>query len=208
MSPAPDPPADILHAYVQRIAATRGPLDGHDQVSSVVTTAFGYAVGSQIPCGIRTVGTRHSASRDHESRGYSPFEGTTPGPLLRPKATALGKCSWLREPASIHCARCAAGRGKLPVLAERLTLVVTAITIDPMGRERSAKKTPLVKWIDESGMTRREFAEKLDVAETSLNRLCRGERRPSLELAFAIEKLTKGAIPASYWQAVPKHSGD
>lgn len=77
-----------------------------------------------------------------------------------------------------------------------------------MGRERSSKTTPLVNWLDGSGMTRREFAEKLDVAETSLNRICRGERRPSLELAFAIEKLTKGAIAASYWQKVPKHSGD
>ncbi len=89
-----------------------------------------------------------------------------------------------------------------------MTVAAAAAIIDPMVRERSAKTTPLVDWIDRSGMTRRGFAEKLDVAETSLNRLCRGERRPSLELAFAIEKLTKGAIPASYWQRIPKHSGD
>ncbi len=97
---------------------------------------------------------------------------------------------------------------KLPYLHESLTVAAAAAIIDPMGRNRSTKTTPLVDWIDRSGMTRREFAEKLDLAETSLNRLCRRERRPSLELAFAIEKLTKGAIPASYWQAVPKHSGD
>jgi DNA-binding transcriptional regulator YdaS (Cro superfamily) len=57
-------------------------------------------------------------------------------------------------------------------------------------------------------MTRREVADRLGLAETSLNRLCRGVRRPSIEVAFAIEKLTKGKVPAAYWQKVPPHSED
>jgi transcriptional regulator with XRE-family HTH domain len=77
-----------------------------------------------------------------------------------------------------------------------------------MGRERAKKATPLAGWIDSSGMTRREVAERLGLAETSLNRLCRGDRRPGFELAFAIEKMTKGKVPAAFWQKIPPHSTD
>ncbi len=77
-----------------------------------------------------------------------------------------------------------------------------------MGKARSKRQTPLSDWIDTAGMTRREVADRLGLAETSLNRLCRGVRRPSIEVAFAIEKLTKGKVPAAYWQKVPPHSED
>jgi DNA-binding XRE family transcriptional regulator len=66
------------------------------------------------------------------------------------------------------------------------------------GRPRKGE-TKLSHWIDASGMTRDEAAEKLAINRTHLDMLCRGSRRPGLTLAVAIEKLTKGAIPAAAW---------
>jgi hypothetical protein len=69
------------------------------------------------------------------------------------------------------------------------------------GRPRK-KETNLSRWIDASGMTRDEAAEKLAVNRTHLDILCRGDGRPGLALALAIEKLTDGAIPAADWVQV------
>jgi transcriptional regulator with XRE-family HTH domain len=57
-------------------------------------------------------------------------------------------------------------------------------------------------------MTRDELAERLGLSRSHADAICRGARRPSLELALAIEKLTSGAVPAWLWTSVPKHSGD
>jgi transcriptional regulator with XRE-family HTH domain len=57
-------------------------------------------------------------------------------------------------------------------------------------------------------MTRAELAERLGISRPHADFICRGARRPSLELALAIEKLTDGAVPAASWTGVPKHSGD
>ena len=77
------------------------------------------------------------------------------------------------------------------------------------GRGRPRKRdTPLSRWIDEAGKSREEVAEELDVTRTHLDRLCRGDRWPSLELALAIETLTDGAVSAASWAAVPPHSSD
>jgi DNA-binding XRE family transcriptional regulator len=48
-------------------------------------------------------------------------------------------------------------------------------------------------------MTRDQFAAELDINRTHLDKLCRGARRPGLALALAIEKLTRGEIPAEQW---------
>ena len=66
------------------------------------------------------------------------------------------------------------------------------------GRPRKGE-TKLSRWIDASGMTRDDAAEELAINRTHLDMLCRGSRRPGLTLAVAIEKLTKGAIPAAEW---------
>jgi transcriptional regulator with XRE-family HTH domain len=77
------------------------------------------------------------------------------------------------------------------------------------GRGRPRKReTPLSRWIDAATRTREDVAEELGVTRVHLDRLCRNERRPSLELALAIEKLTAGAVPATFWTKVPAHSGD
>jgi len=75
------------------------------------------------------------------------------------------------------------------------------------GRPRK-KETPLSRWIDESTMGREEVAEALDVTRTHLDRVCRGDRRPSLKLALAIEKLSGGVVATASWAEVPAHSRD
>lgn len=72
----------------------------------------------------------------------------------------------------------------------------------PRGRPRTGE-TRLSQWIDESGMTRDDAAEKLGINRTHLDMLCRGARRPGLDLAVAIERLTNGAVPPAEWTHVP-----
>ncbi len=67
------------------------------------------------------------------------------------------------------------------------------------GRPRSSTQTSLSKWIDGSGRTREQVAKALGVTKASLDRYCRGERTPTLGAVLAIEKITRGAIPARSW---------
>lgn len=53
--------------------------------------------------------------------------------------------------------------------------------------------------IARSGKTRSQFAEELGVGRPYLSMLESGKKRPSLELAIRIERLTGGAVPASSW---------
>jgi len=76
-----------------------------------------------------------------------------------------------------------------------------------MGRPRKTE-TPLSRWIDETGKGRDRVAEQLGITRSHLDRLCRGDRRPGLELALTIEKLSHGAVPATYWTKVAAHSRD
>lgn len=85
----------------------------------------------------------------------------------------------------------------------------------PMGRSKKRgrgrprkSETKLSLWLDAAGMTRYDLADRLGIGRGHADRICRGERRPSLELAVEIEKLTRGGVPASYWMSIPKHSQD
>jgi transcriptional regulator with XRE-family HTH domain len=66
------------------------------------------------------------------------------------------------------------------------------------GRPRK-RETTLSRWIDASGMTRDRVAVELGVARTYLDKLCRGQHRPGLEVTLRLEKLTGGEIPATDW---------
>lgn len=66
------------------------------------------------------------------------------------------------------------------------------------GRPRK-RDTKLSEWIDNSGMTRDHVATELGIARSHLDKLCRGETGPGLALAFAIERLSGGAIQAAEW---------
>jgi transcriptional regulator with XRE-family HTH domain len=77
----------------------------------------------------------------------------------------------------------------------------------PRGRPRK-KASRFSSWIDAQGLTRYVVAARLGIQRTYLHKLCRAESRPSLELAFEIEKLTRGSVLASDWLAVPAHKRD
>jgi DNA-binding XRE family transcriptional regulator len=72
------------------------------------------------------------------------------------------------------------------------------------GRPRSSENA-LSKWIDEAGSTREDVAKALGIPKPSLDRICRDERRPNLDLAFQIERVTGGKIPAKSWAAGKSH---
>lgn len=75
------------------------------------------------------------------------------------------------------------------------------------GRPRKCD-SPLSRWLDNSGLSRDEAATELEISRPHLDRLCRQERRPSLDLAVRIETLTGGAVTTASWRAVPTHSRD
>lgn len=59
----------------------------------------------------------------------------------------------------------------------------------------------LSMYLAETGTTQREFAVRLRTSASYVNELARGLKTPSLELAFAIERETSGAVPAVSWLA-------
>jgi len=75
------------------------------------------------------------------------------------------------------------------------------------GRPR-VTETALSHWLTQAGLTRDEFAQRLGVTRQHLDKLCRGARRPGLDLAVLIETLTDGAVAPSAWASVPPHSSD
>ena len=57
----------------------------------------------------------------------------------------------------------------------------------------------LLKYLDDNAMSQRAFAKLIGVDASIVSRLARSEIRPSLDLAFAIERETSGAVPAVSW---------
>ena len=52
----------------------------------------------------------------------------------------------------------------------------------------------LRRWIEGSGMSQNQVAEKLKISKASLSRYVNGSRVVSVKVAVKIEKLTKGKI--------------
>jgi len=84
---------------------------------------------------------------------------------------------------------------KLQLIIEKLSKVI-------------AGENLLSKYLKETSTNRTEFASELGITPNSLDRLCSSVRRPSLELANKIEKLTKGKVPTGFWDSIPAHSHD
>lgn len=59
----------------------------------------------------------------------------------------------------------------------------------------------LTDFLRDQGMSQRAFAEMVGVDRSIVSRLARREMRPSLELAFEIERATAGRVPAESWLA-------
>ena len=52
----------------------------------------------------------------------------------------------------------------------------------------------LKEYIDEKGMTYRQFAEQLGIRQDSLKGIVYGRKNPSINLAIQIQMLTKGQV--------------
>jgi hypothetical protein len=63
-------------------------------------------------------------------------------------------------------------------------------------------------WIEKAGKTRQDVADQLGISRRFLDHLCREYRRPGLDLAVKIERLTGGAVPVSYLAGLPQHKKD
>ena len=57
----------------------------------------------------------------------------------------------------------------------------------------------LKAWIDQTGQSVNEFARRVEYDHSNMHKLVKGAIRPSLELAFRIERATEGVIPAASW---------
>ncbi len=53
------------------------------------------------------------------------------------------------------------------------------------------------------GHTRRDFARELGISQSYLSEIASGAKRPSLNVAFRIERETEGKVPASSWITTP-----
>ena len=66
--------------------------------------------------------------------------------------------------------------------------------------------TKLDEHLKQNSIRRRDFAEQIGVHESVLSRFCNGLARPALDTAFAIERATDGAVPASSWVEAHKEA--
>lgn len=62
--------------------------------------------------------------------------------------------------------------------------------------------------IASSGKSRAEWAAELQISEAFLSQIVNGRKRPSLDVAFRIERATNGAVPASSWATDHPTSGE
>lgn len=57
----------------------------------------------------------------------------------------------------------------------------------------------LTTYLSETSTSQAKLSEALGISRGHMSLLASGERKPSLELAVAIERATDGAVPASSW---------
>lgn len=57
----------------------------------------------------------------------------------------------------------------------------------------------LNEYLSSQAIRQSDFASKLGVTQATVSRLAAKTALPSLELAFAIERETAGAVPAASW---------
>lgn len=57
----------------------------------------------------------------------------------------------------------------------------------------------LSDYLRENRIRQCDFAAELGVTQATVSRIVRRVKLPSLELAFAIQRATKGAVPVSSW---------
>jgi transcriptional regulator with XRE-family HTH domain len=62
----------------------------------------------------------------------------------------------------------------------------------------------LSAYLCSANISQKAFAELVEIDKSVVSRLARMEIRPSLDLAFRIERVTNGAVPASSWVEAPE----
>ena len=68
-----------------------------------------------------------------------------------------------------------------------------------IGSWGELRVTPLEAVISMSGLSRTDWAKRLNISKSYMSDLLNGNRVPSLDLAVRIERATDGAVPASSW---------
>lgn len=71
--------------------------------------------------------------------------------------------------------------------------------MNPKGRPTLQPKTAFASWLDAHGITRKQAASDLAVAEKYMVALVRGTRVPAPSLAKRIERYTDGDVPLLVW---------
>lgn len=59
--------------------------------------------------------------------------------------------------------------------------------------------THLATHITTTGLSQAALAKELGISRSHMSELVSGAKKPSLDLAFAIERVTEGAVPAASW---------
>lgn len=57
----------------------------------------------------------------------------------------------------------------------------------------------LKDWIEKRGITQSDFARRVGVQQSTVNKIIHGHRKPSMRVAYAIEVATNGAIKSESW---------
>lgn len=80
------------------------------------------------------------------------------------------------------------------------------IALDVLTKPQSARNVLRMearerfdRWLDECGRSRSKVAEELGSYPSQVSRIASGERRPSIDMAAKIERLTSGAVRATDW---------
>lgn len=69
----------------------------------------------------------------------------------------------------------------------------------PPHRPRSKAKGPFARWIDSTGLTYAQLAERLGCSPQRISNLRNGDQKPGRALANTIAEQSKGAVPAEAW---------
>lgn len=67
-----------------------------------------------------------------------------------------------------------------------------------------ADMNELAAYLSETGISQRAFAKDIATDPSVVSRFVSGAARPGLDLAFVIEEVTTGRVPASCWRSETK----
>ena len=80
--------------------------------------------------------------------------------------------------------------------------VLTPARRNRRGRP-SMRQGPFGIWLEENRIDRERLADALGVNRRHIDHIAREDRRPSLELAWKLERLTGGRVNVAYFAQIP-----